>query len=162
MAEGIMKNILKQVEGNEIPRGEYEVESRGIFAVDGDKASENSIIVMNSMFGIDVSSHRAKRLTEKDVAESQLILTMTQAHKSAIIASFPQAENKVFTLKEYAAMEGKNVRTGWHAISSLDIRDPYGGSLEDYRECAAEINEAVKKVIDKLIKSKKIADEENI
>ncbi|WJH36259.1 low molecular weight protein arginine phosphatase [Paenibacillus sp. CC-CFT747] len=34
--------------------------------------------------------------------------------------------------------------------ADLDIRDPFGGSLEEYQACAMEIEESVEKLLDKL------------
>lgn len=152
MAEGIMKTLLKKAE-DEVPRREFNVESRGIFAVDGDGASEKSIAVMNSLYGIDISSHKAKRLTKDDVLDSYLILTMTEDHKHAILLNWPEAKNKTFTLKEYAETNpDPDIKSaGLSVVFKNDIQDPYGGSISDYENCAVEINEAVIRVINKLI-----------
>ena len=49
----------------------------------------------------------------------------------------PAAKGKVFTLCEYAGVEG-------------DISDPYGGDVAEYEECAQKLWELLQKVAEKL------------
>lgn len=67
-----------------------------------------------------------------------MILTMTQAHKRALIQLFgPEAEKKTFGLLEYIGQPG-------------DIADPFGQDLDAYRACAAQLKDALAKVYDKI------------
>jgi len=59
------------------------VSSAGISAIEGQMANEKAIKVLKSK-GIDISSHRAKQLTDDMINGSDLILTMTVAHKKII------------------------------------------------------------------------------
>lgn len=154
MAEGIMKKLIKDAEDEDaVPRREYKVFSRGLFAVDGDKASDNSIEVMEDLFDIDISDHRAAQVIEKDVLDSWLILTMTEEHKHIVLVNWPEAKEKTYTLREYADMNANSDDApDLFEVPRFDIIDPYGEDVEEYEECANEINEAVKKVVDKLIK----------
>lgn len=99
-----------------------QVDSRGLAAAEGEPASENAQIVMERM-GLDLSAHRARQLTGEDLAKADLIVTMTEAHKRALLAVRSQG---VVTLKELAGEQG-------------DIVDPFGGSLDRYMDCAEEI-----------------------
>ncbi|MEE9564921.1 MAG: hypothetical protein V3V63_04345, partial [Candidatus Hydrothermarchaeaceae archaeon] len=67
------------------------------------------------------------------IENSDLILTMGRHHKEWIKNRYPQAEEKIFTLKEYAG-------------TGTDIEDPYGTSKDFYEAIAEEIAEALKKV----------------
>ena len=78
--------------------------------------------------GIDVSAHRSAQLTENDVRHSDLILTMTAAHKEKLVALFPDAKAKTFTLAEYA--------TGGHK----DVEDAFGKDLGFYRAMIAQVD----------------------
>lgn len=49
----------------------------------------------------------------------------------------PSAQGKVFTLCEYAGIDG-------------DIDDPYGGDAEEYEECAKQLYDALEKVADRI------------
>ena len=100
------------------------VSSAGIFA-DGSPVSENSKIVMNEI-GIDISSHKSRQLTKEMIENADLILTMTNGHKTTVLSAVPQAEGKVFTLAEYSGED-------------KDVIDPFGGSIEDYKFCRNEI-----------------------
>jgi protein-tyrosine phosphatase len=77
--------------------------------------------------GIDVAAHRSTQLTENDVRHSDLILTMTAAHKEKLVAQFPDAKPKTFTLAEYA--------TGGHK----DVEDAFGKDLGFYRAMIAQV-----------------------
>lgn len=78
--------------------------------------------------GIDVSAHRAAQLTENDVRHSDLILTMTAAHKQKLIAQFPDAKDKTFTLAEYATGQAK------------DVEDAFGKDMAFYRAMIAQVD----------------------
>lgn len=108
--------------------------SRGLMA-EGGKASENAIKAMAKM-GIDITGHVSRQLTVEDVNESDLVLTMTKMHKMAIVSAVPDAEDKVFTLGEYAG--------------GSDVTDPYGGDEAVYEECAREIYDYIEKIVVKL------------
>ena len=67
---------------------------------------------------------------------------MTKGHKEAVINRFPNAQSKTYTLKEFARLDG-----------NLDIVDPFGGSIEEYRSAFFDIQEAIEKVAEILEKS---------
>jgi len=141
MAEGIFNDaILKEEESMR----QFVASSAGIAAFDGDCASENALNVIKS-WNIDISCHKAKRITPEEVNSAFLILTMTREHKRVLHKFFPGAKDKIFTLKEFAYEDIEEIR-----IKSADISDPYGKDEDIYRECAVEIRDAVDKVIEKL------------
>jgi protein-tyrosine phosphatase len=126
MAEAILKS--KNLDG-------VEVKSSGIFAINGSDASTNAkqVLVENKI----EHHHQSNSLTNQEVEWSTLILTMTGSHKAAINANFPQAAGKTFTLKEFIGEE-----------KHLDVSDPFGGSIDIYRETFKELE----KLIDAAIK----------
>ncbi len=85
--------------------------------------------------GISDFKHTALGITENDVAECDVILTMTSSHKLALKAAFPKYKSKIFTINEKAY--GKE----------SDIEDPFGGNQEVYDKCSLEIKEAVLKIL---------------
>ena len=109
------------------------IESAGLFATVGQTASEYAIKAMEEM-GIDLTFHRTKPITEELIKKSDIILTMTEAHKELLK---PMAGGDVYTIKEYGGGSG-------------DISDPYGGDLEDYEETAREIYDALVDVAEKI------------
>ena len=136
MAEGFFKAAI--TENSELA-GSFSVSSAGTAAVNGMPASENSIYVLKDNWGIDLSLHRSKSITEEEMDNAFLILSMTQNHKHALITAFPHYRSKLYTLKEYI-MEEKNI----------NITDPYGMPQNVYRECAAEIKACIDILVGKL------------
>lgn len=67
--------------------------------------------------GIDLSGHRAHRLTGRDVAGADLVLTMNDAQKHSIQLRYPQCSGHVYRLGE---------RTG------CNIPDPHGLQREAF------------------------------
>ena len=90
--------------------------------------------------GIDVSGHRAAQLSVQDVRHSDLILTATEKHKAGVIAQFPDAAAKTFTLSEYA--------TGKMA----DVVDAYGQPMTVYEQVFSEISAYLPAALDKAAK----------
>lgn len=109
------------------------IESAGIFAAEGESASEEAIKAVAKL-GIDLTSHRTQPVTEDLIKQCDLILTMTEAHKQILA---PMAQGKVFRLLEYSGSEG-------------DIQDPYGGDEEEYEEAMKEIYDAIVDVAEKI------------
>ena len=109
------------------------IESAGLFATEGNMASDNAIKAMIP-YDIDLTLHRTQPVTEDLLKQCDLILTMTEAHKMVLE---PMAKDKVFTLMEYAGGQG-------------DIPDPYGGDLDEYTECARVIYGALTSVAERI------------
>ena len=116
MAEALFKKLLDGREG-------IDVSSAGISAHPA-PMSQNALRVLRE-YGIDGSMHRARQITPQDICINDLIITMTKSHKSDILNITPDA--RVYTLKEICGEKG-------------DIKDPYGGTLLSYKNCAKEIN----------------------
>jgi protein-tyrosine-phosphatase len=122
MAEGLLRDRFVR----EGLSHRHQVMSAGTWGLDDRPASENSIEVMSER-GIDISMHRAHTLTAADVAEAELILVMSREHARMIQSTWPQYKWKVHRLSE---MAGKR----------QDVRDPYGGPIEEYRQAADTIS----------------------
>lgn len=115
--------------------------SAGLAAPCSAPASENAIFAVKEYPGCDLSAHRSRSVSHSDIKEAFLVLTMEPWHRQELLSRFPDAHQKVFTLKEYS-----------HGVPG-GIRDPYGGSLEEYTRCAQEIAQAIEGLIKKLKKS---------
>ncbi len=88
--------------------------------------------------GIDASQHASQPVTEKLLSESWLVLTMEKRHKDELLNRYPEFGFKIFTLSEYANMEG-------------DVDDPYGKELEDYQRAYSEISTRIDVIYNKII-----------
>lgn len=106
--------------------------SAGLAAAPGQPASANSLAVMAEL-GLDLTAHRSRPLTPYLLAQADVVLTMTQAHKQTLQQLAPEFSHKVFTLVEYAGGQG-------------DIPDPYGGDLCQYRQCRDDIQFCIEKI----------------
>ncbi|RAK20451.1 protein-tyrosine phosphatase [Anoxybacillus vitaminiphilus] len=127
MAEALLKN-------KNLP--DIEVKSAGIFAMDGSDASEHAKTVLAEK-GVECV-HQSSMLTKEHVEWATYILTMTEGHKQHVISRFPEAQNKTFTLKEFVLGE------------SGDISDPFGGSVEMYRQTREELEQLIEQLANKL------------
>lgn len=128
MGEGILKHLGKKNNLN------IEVKSAGTMAFDGDLVSYNSVEALKNI-GIDISDHRSRLLRRDLVDDSDIILTMTNSHKNALISKFPNAKDKTFVYNEYAFRR------------AIDISDPIGGDIYRYERTRDEIYEASEEIV---------------
>lgn len=112
---------------------DIQCDSAGIFASKGDKVSNNAVKAMLE-YNVDLSNHTAKPLTEELIKEYDVILTMTEGHKTMISGIIPE---KVFTICEYAGYCG-------------DIKDPFGSTLDTYKEVAENIYDCLTEIAEKI------------
>lgn len=134
MAEALFRHMLEK----EGLSSKYRVCSAGTSAFPGMPASHNAIEALSQM-GIDLSFHSSSAVSKEAVLNADLILTMTATHKRHLMLLHPEAADKTFTLKEYAA-GGKGG----------DVADPFGGDLETYICCRSDILESLEKLVEKL------------
>ena len=136
MAEALFRALAAERLGcrvDEIERHGVVVASAGISAWAGGKASTGAMDAMAEMGG-DLSGHESQPLTESLVRQADVILTMTAAHRAAILAQFPEAGGRVAMLSP----------------DRHDVLDPIGGTLETYRKCARQIQGHLTSRIDTL------------
>lgn len=130
MAETICRRLL--VERLGCPLDDLEdrgvvVMSAGVAAMSGGRATPEAVQVMASM-DLDLSAHETQPLTEPLVRYADVIYTMTQSHRQAVVAQWPVAAERTRVL----------------AVDGSDISDPIGGPVERYRRCAEQIETELK------------------
>lgn len=118
---------------------DIEVYSCGVFAENGDVPTYEGIDVMKE-YGIDLSNHRATNIRNSNIKDMDVILCATNSHKNNVISMYPELKEKVYTMKEYAGYDKKDI----------DIKDPWGYGIATYRMCAAEIEDCINKYVEKL------------
>ena len=123
----------------------WEFSSAGLAAYPGLPASGHAISVMEE-YKLDLTKHAARQLTEDMVREADFVLTMTRGHSEALKKNMPQYQGKVFVLKEFAY--------GQQGDENIDISDPFGQTVNQYREAAGEIAWAVQAALKKMQKNK--------
>ncbi|NLX77826.1 MAG: low molecular weight protein arginine phosphatase [Clostridiaceae bacterium] len=135
MAEALFRSVL-ETEGYD---NEFSCSSAGVYAFEGDNASYEAIEAMKK-FGFDISKHYARVLDFDMIRDAYIVLTMTRDHKRMILDVYPEAADKVFTLKEYAG----------YPEDDWDISDPFGYDIEVYESCAEELETVLLKILDRL------------
>jgi len=143
MAEGLFNHA---VENDKDGLKDFRAFSAGLSAFEDDWANPKAVKVLKEHYNVDISSHRARKITKSDVESSYIILTMTKEHKNAILKMFPGAADKTYTVKEYAYGDDAN------GDYNMDISDPYGFPEDVYKTCAGEIKDALDRIIMKLKK----------
>lgn len=137
MADGLAKKVIKDKNLN------IEVYSAGIFAMAGEHASYNSVAIMKE-YDVDIALHKATSIEESNIENMDLILCATKTHKAELIARYNNLKEKIFTMKEYAGLDNNG--------TDMDIKDPWGYSIDTFRICAAEISLCIDKIIERIIK----------
>ena len=137
MAEGYMK---KRVEEEKLSN--IEVSSSGIYGEEGMGASYLAKEAMDE-YGVKLDKHIARITSKTNVKEMDLILCATMSHKKILLQMYPELEDKIYTIKEYA-YDGE--------IRDKDISDPWGFDITVYRRCAAELTDSIDKILDKIKK----------
>jgi len=130
MAEVVMQKHLADRLGISMDQLEERgvmVASAGISAYPGGRAAPEAISLLSGR-GLDLSTHGSQPLGDRMVEQADLILTMTDGHKQAILARWPDARERIQTL----------------STSGRDIADPIGGSVDVYRQCLEQIESEIK------------------
>jgi protein-tyrosine-phosphatase len=81
-------------------------------------------------YGVDLDHHRTTPLTMDLVSWADLILVMEPAHVVSLRGISSAARKKTFLLGHFASQ------------AMTDIRDPYGGTPEDFFRCYAIIDDS--------------------
>tara|TARA_R110000850_G_scaffold30303_27_gene83607 strand:+ start:215 stop:649 length:435 start_codon:yes stop_codon:yes gene_type:complete len=130
MAEGMLRELARK------SGADVEVASAGLGAMDDEPPSRNSVIAMDEK-GIDISGQRSQMLTPEMVEGFTHIFGLGTGHADAIRAYFPESQEKAFVLREFVAEEGYD----------LEVPDPIGGDLAEYRETRDLIQEAMPSIL---------------
>lgn len=134
MAEALLRRLLAERlgirEAELVARGYY-VESAGVSAMDGMRASEPAVAVMKAR-GMDVSGHRSSTLTLEAIARADYIFAMTPGHLRAVTRMSPAAAERCRLLDD----DG--------------IEDPVGGDEAEYARCAEAIENALRRKLQEI------------
>jgi protein-tyrosine phosphatase len=167
MAEGFLRGMLAS-RGVESVR----VASCGVNGLELSPAMPEGVQAMIEN-GVDISGHRARRLTAPMIREADLVLTMATEHRDAIAAQIGGAASRTFTLKEFARLldqlpdrpaptgdgddrllaDAVSAAAGLRASGTVppsrdeDVADPLGLGVEAYRATAWEIGQLCDRVV---------------
>ena len=121
IAEGLAREMFGDV---------VQVSSAGMEAWEGAEASSHALEVLKEL-NVDLSRHRSRKIRSELLAEADWIIPMTQAQEKGLVHIFPQYVQKTRCLGDWGGQK-------------RDVRDPWMGSLEVYRQTAQEIIELLK------------------
>jgi protein-tyrosine-phosphatase len=109
--------------------------SAGLSAMDGDKASQNSMDACEEI-GVDISDHRSAGLTRTSLEDASAIFCMTESHRALINMYFELPPGyPIFLMREFIEGESK------------ELPDPYGQDIDVYRKCRDRMLEAMPSLI---------------
>jgi protein-tyrosine-phosphatase len=138
MAESIFRKLVAEkflCQDWELRERRIDVFSAGIAAGENDPAAREAVQIMQE-HGLDISSHLSQQVNDHMLENSTLILALTERHRRVLCDARPDLSERIRLL-------GRN---------GEDIADPIGGSLEDYRYCAAQITESLRSWVDELFR----------
>ncbi len=132
LAEGLARKIAAR-------RGiaDLNVSSAGTNAWDNSPATDEALLVGMER-DIDLTVHRARKLTPAIVSEADLIFVMTPGHLEPV--KHMGGRGKAHVIDEYAS-----------GTANQGISDPYGGDLETYRQTADLLEQELEKLFDRLV-----------
>ncbi|MFJ7934303.1 low molecular weight protein arginine phosphatase [Sporosarcina sp. NPDC096371] len=106
------------------------VRSAGIYAQDGQQISPHATTLIEE--ANMPHTPWSRMISSEDLEWADVVLTMTEAHKMALLYSYPTMKQKTFTLKNF-------VKFG----AGEDVHDPFGGNLETYRQTFDELSRII-------------------
>lgn len=137
MAEGLFRKMVAERmqcrEEDLIDHGILAA-SAGLATRGGSPASREAVQLLLDEDTVDLRDHASQPVTEDLLFRADLVVAMTAAHRDAIITTFPELVN----------------RTRLMSPVGVDISDPYGGSVDEYRSCRDEIRACLEQLLDEL------------
>jgi len=130
MAEYYFNSRIKEM-GKE---SEFNAVSRGLCVGSHLQMSENAIKVLESnniMRNICDILHISQQIDAEIMQKADIVYGITENHAKILKKDYPQYGQKIFAMPE-------------------NINDPYGGTLEVYKECFEKIKQAVDIIIEEL------------
>ncbi|REJ08086.1 low molecular weight phosphatase family protein [Microbacterium bovistercoris] len=150
------------------------VHSAGTYALVGHgmPLEAQQVALARSARAVDVAAHRARYLREPLILESDLVLTMTQEHRSYTVQLLPGRMHRIFSVREFAriagslsdeqiasiaATAGEDPRARLGAVIMAvaqhrgmpvdeDVLDPFRQGMAAYEASAAQLDPALAEV----------------
>jgi protein-tyrosine phosphatase len=117
---------------------DVEVDSAGVFAVDGRPATPE-IIQIAREFDVDLSGHLSTSIRNLDLNDYRFVLCMERAHRDVLLREYPETAGRVYLLRSFAEQ----------GATDRDIADPVGLSADFLRACFDDIGEAIEGLLKK-------------
>lgn len=136
MGEALFKQQVAATIGcdaDELENHGITIVSAGIAAGPGAPAADQSISVMKQ-YNMDISEHQSRPVTARLANYADVILTMTNGHRNAIVSQWPTLDSRVRTIRSDGG----------------DISDPIGSPIPVYQACAEQIESCVREWVSKI------------
>ena len=165
ITEGLLRAAFAERLGPDV----LEVASAGTMGWTGSGADPSSIRAAAER-GVDISSHRAREVSDEDIARADLIVAMAPEHAGAFAG---ETSSRTFTLKELVRLlealpevedaslgrlseriaEADRLRREGFEGDPMDegIADPLGMPLDRFRAVAAELDAWCSRLADGLV-----------
>lgn len=149
--------------------------SAGVIAMDGNPATDQAVEAMASR-GIDLSGHRAARLTGEMIRESDLVLVMEEEHLRVASSIEPGGHRKAFLLLKLAeaaqragaSLPGEDRKRNLETVTATadelekkglwrhpgwryEVEDPIGLPLPNYLEVLESMRGPVEAIMNAML-----------
>ncbi|TDL10600.1 low molecular weight phosphatase family protein [Mycolicibacterium obuense] len=134
-----------------------EASSAGIQAVIGSPMHPTAALVLAGLGG-DASNFAARQLTPRIASSADLILTMTAAHRDAVLERNPALLRRTFSMSEVAWLITQGGASAFDDLSRLrprvrrgdlwDVADPIGRDMDVFSRVGGQIAELVPGIVD--------------
>ncbi len=111
--------------------GRAEVLSAGLAAAEGLPATAEAVRALEEL-GLDLGDHLSRGVDGELVRGSSMIVVMTRAHRESMVRRFPEAADRIFLLGDFLG-----------GGEPMEIADPIGSPLEEYRRCRDTLRRAM-------------------
>lgn len=136
MAEAILRQLIAEKLGcstDELLERGIQVASAGIAAMPGAPATPQAVEAMHRL-GLEIGDHASQPIDSRQAQYADLILTMTNHHRQALISQWPLLEPRTRTLRQDGG----------------DVTDPIGSPVEVYDACARQIRDNLQAWVDRM------------
>lgn len=130
MAAALARRVLADLKGvpvDGLSAAGVRVRSAGVSAMQGGPATPEAAIAVKGLCG-DLSTHASQPVTEALIQDADVIYTMTEPHRRAVLTLSPGAAAKTYRLDP-----------------ERDVSDPIGMSQSVYEQTAEMILDAVRR-----------------
>lgn len=124
MAEGLLRAKAEKEQKDIVTL------SAGLFCVPGGTVSPYAREAVKDR--VVISNHQTRPLSIPLIEAADLVVGLSSDHKNTLLRQFPNLKDKIVSLGELAG-------------TGEDVSDPFGGTQEEYMECAKQIESLIEK-----------------
>ncbi|MFH0810730.1 MAG: exosortase A [Pseudomonadota bacterium] len=143
----ICRSPLAEVLGRELAAekglvGGLTFRSAGL-TVAQERPADPHAVAAAAEIGLDLSSHRSRRVTAEMIQAADLVIVMEEWHGDDLLRRYRIAEGPLVSLARWAA-------PGRRGAARYNVLDPFGQDLDAFRACRDHIRECLSNLLDRL------------